>query len=61
MKNLFLGRVSQKTNIEGELNKRGSWTICRFKGELGKKVGLVILMGGGGGRGGRVKPQCTLW
>ena len=49
MKNLFLGRVSQKTNIKGELNKRGSWTICRFKGELGKKVGLVILMGGGGG------------
>ena len=26
--------------------KKGPWTICRFKGGLGKKEGVVFLRGG---------------
>ena len=32
-----------------------AWAVCRFKGGLGKKEGVVFLRGGGG-----VIPQCTL-
>ena len=33
---------------------RGTWTVCRFKGELGKKVvGVGFEVG--------LIPQCTLW
>ena len=27
--------------------KRGAWTVCRFKGELGEKKGVVLLKRGG--------------
>ena len=43
----FLSCPSQKTNIEGGLPKKvGAWTVCRFKGGLGKKEGMVFLRGG---------------
>ena len=43
----FLSCPSQKTNIEGGLpEKVGAWTVCRFKGGLGKKEGMVFLRGG---------------
>ena len=29
--------------------KKGAWTVCRFKGGLGKKEGDGIFEGGGGG------------
>ena len=29
----------------GDYLKRGAWTVCRFKGELGKKEGVVFLRG----------------
>ena len=33
---------SQKTNVEGIAWKGGAWTVCRFKGRLGKKEGVVF-------------------
>ena len=36
----FFGCVSRKINIEeGDCLKRGPWSVCRFKGGLGKKMG----------------------
>ena len=31
---------------EGDCLKRGAWTVCQFKGGLGKKEGVVLLRGG---------------
>ena len=32
------GGGSRKTNIEGKIPKKGgAWTVCKFKGGLGKK------------------------
>ena len=31
--------------------KGGVWTVCRFKGGLGKKERVGLFFGGGGGRG----------
>ena len=45
----LLGGDSQKNNIEGRLGdclKRGAWTVCRFKGGLGKKEGVGVFEGG---------------
>ena len=35
------GGDNKKNNIEGKdcLKRGGAWTVCRFKGELGKKKG----------------------
>ena len=34
----FRGGGSWKTNVEGGLLKKGgAWTVCQFKGGLGKK------------------------
>ena len=30
----------------GDCLKRGAWTVCQFKGRLGKKEGVVSLRGG---------------
>ena len=49
LKNLiFRGRQwgSGKPNTEGDCLKRGVWTVCRFKGELGKEEGGGVLEGG---------------
>ena len=47
LKNLYFRDVSSKTNIQGRLPKKGTWTFCRFKrGEIGKNEGVVILWGG---------------
>ena len=32
---------------EGDCLKRGAWTVCQFKGGLGKKEGVMFLRGGG--------------
>ena len=49
------GEGSRKINIEGRLPKKGgTWTVCRFKGGLGKKEKVVFLRGWG------LIPQCTL-
>ena len=32
----------------GNCLKRGAWTVCQFKGRLGKKEGVVFLRGEGG-------------
>ena len=37
------GGGSQK--IEGRMPIKGGWTVCRFKWGLGKKEGVVFLMG----------------
>ena len=41
---------SQKTNIKpiyrGDCLKRGAWTVCRIKGGLASKKGVVFLRGG---------------
>ena len=29
----------------GDCLKRGAWTVCQFKGRLGKKEGVVFLRG----------------
>ena len=39
---------------EGDCLKRGAWTVCQFKGGLGKKEGVVLVRGGG------LIPQCIL-
>ena len=45
---LLGGWSSQKTNIEGGLpEKGGAWTVCKFKGGLGKKEGDGVFEGGG--------------
>ena len=43
---LLGGGSSRKTNIEGHCLKLGHWTVCRFKGELGKKEGGGVFRGG---------------
>ena len=51
----LLGEGSRKINLEGGgLHKKGAWTVCWFKGGLGKKEGSGIFEGG-------LIPQCTLW
>ena len=43
------GGFTKNQFIKGVLPEReGAWTVCRFKGRLGKKEGGLI-------------PQCTLW
>ena len=38
---------SQKTNTVGGLPKKGgAWTVCRFKGGIGKKEGNGAFEGG---------------
>ena len=44
----LLGGDLQKTNIEGDCLKRGSWIVCRFEGRLGKKDGGGVFKGEGG-------------
>ena len=39
----FLGSVHKKRIHSGELPKKGVWTVCRFKGGLGEKEGVVLL------------------
>ena len=52
---LLGGGPSWKTNIEvGDCLKRGAWIVCRFKGGLARKRGVVFLKGGEG-----LIPQCT--
>ena len=41
--------VHEKQIYRGNGLKKGAWTVCRFKGRLGKKEGVVFLKGGGGG------------
>ena len=50
------GGFTKNQYIGGDCLKRvrGTWTVCRFKGELGKKV-----VGAGFEVG--LIPQCTLW
>ena len=45
---------SQKPIYRGNSLKRGAWTVCRFKGRLDNKRGVVFLRGGW-------CPNCTLW
>ena len=52
MKNLFLGFT--KNQYRGGIAQKGAWTVCRFKGGLGKKEGGGVFEGG-------LTPQCTLW
>ena len=33
--------------VEGNFLKRGTWTVCRFKGELGEKEWGDVFEGGG--------------
>ena len=47
---------SRKTDIEGGLPKRGTWTVCRFKGG----GGAWQERGRGGVFEGGLIPQCTL-
>ena len=47
------GEGSPKTNVKGELPKRGAWTVCRFKGKLGKKMGVGVV--------GVDTPTHTMW
>ena len=55
MKNLtFRGEISQKTNKEEGLRKKGAWAVCRFKGGLPRKRRWRFL------RGGRLIPQHIL-
>ena len=43
MKNTtFRGVVHEKPIQRGDCLKRGTWTVCQFKGELGKKEGEVF-------------------
>ena len=37
LKNPKFRRGSRRTNIQGELPKKGAWTVYRFKRGLGKK------------------------
>ena len=42
-KNLtFRGGISQKTNKEEELIKKGAWRVCRFKGACQERGGGVF-------------------
>ena len=51
----FLGGGLTKNQYRGdELPKKGAWTVCRFKGGLGKKDGGGVFEGG-------LIPQCILW
>ena len=51
----LLGGRSQKNNIAGrDCLKRGAWTVCRFKGGLGKNEGGGVFEEG-------LIPQCALW
>ena len=47
--------IHEKPIQRGDCLKRGTWTVCQFKGGLGKKEG------GGVFEGGTLIPQCTLW
>ena len=69
MKNwAFKGGGVHETPIQREgLPKKGAWTVCRFKGGLARKRGVMFLRawrvgwgGGGGGGGGGLIPQYTL-
>ena len=48
LKNLvFREGVTKKHYRRGDyLKRRGAWTVCVFKGGLGKKEGVVFLRGG---------------
>ena len=54
MKNwAFKGGGVHETPIQREgLPKKRAWTVCRFKGGLARKRGVIFLWGGGGGGGG---------
>ena len=41
--------------------KRGAWTVWQFKGELGKKQGVVFLMGGGLYPNAYYEDCCHIW
>ena len=40
------GEVHGKLIYRGDFLKRGDWTVCRFKGGLGKRKEAVFLKGG---------------
>ena len=42
---LLGGDVHEKQYRGGGLPKKGAWTVCQFKGELGKREGVVFLSG----------------
>ena len=42
----FLEGAHKKSNIEGELPKRGAWTFYRFKGGLARKRAGGVFEGG---------------
>ena len=58
-------KLKYQLNIEknqytwGEYN-RGAWTVCRFKGRLAKKSGVIFLREGEGGGGGVYTPIYTM-
>ena len=40
-----MGGFTENQYRGGAYLKRGAWTVCQFKGGLGKKEGLVFLRG----------------